>query len=76
MQRIRPALAALAELAEQIGMEQALASERLYTDGAEILYDFPGRGYDGAAVNRLVVVRSGQRTFRETVSGLSKADIV
>ena len=69
MQRIRPALA---ELAKQIGMEQALASKRLYTDGAEILYDFLGRGYDGEAVNRLVVVRSGRCMFRETVQACLK----
>lgn len=73
MQRIRPALV---ELAKQIGMEQALASKRLYTDGAEILYDLPGRGYDGEAVNRLVVVRSGRCTFRETVQACPKADRV
>ena len=64
MQRIRPALAALAA---EIGVEQALASHRLYTDGAEILYDFPGRGHDGEAVDRLVVVRNRQYMFRETV---------
>lgn len=69
MQRIRPVLV---ELAKQIGMEQALASKRLYTDGAEILYDFPGCGYYGEMVNRLVVVRSGRRMFRETVQAYLK----
>ena len=69
MQRIRPALVALAE---EIGVEQALASRRLYTDGAEILYEFPGREYDGEAVDRLVVVRNGQCMFREAVQAYLK----
>ena len=37
MQRVRPALAAL-EL--EMHLRHALASQRLYSDGAEILYDF------------------------------------
>jgi len=37
MQRIRPAIDALAQ---ELGLEYALASRRLYTDGAEVLYDY------------------------------------
>lgn len=37
MQRIRPALA---ELERDIGIAHALASRKLYTDGAEVLYDY------------------------------------
>ena len=40
MQRIRPAIH---WLDENIGLPAALASERLKTDGAEILYDFSRR---------------------------------
>lgn len=66
LQRIRPALDSLAH---EIGLEHALASERLYTDGAELLFDYaehsPGPG--AAAAQNLVVVRSGQRVFRPVV---------
>jgi hypothetical protein len=37
MQRIRPAIDVLAR---ELGLEHALASRRLYTDGAEVLYDY------------------------------------
>ena len=37
MQRIRPAVEILRT---EIGLEYALASKRLYTDGAEVVYDF------------------------------------
>jgi hypothetical protein len=37
LQRIRPALV---RLSEELGIEHALASRALYTDGAEVLYDF------------------------------------
>jgi PIN like domain len=37
MQRIRPALE---QLDTQIGLSHALASRRLYTDGAEVLFDY------------------------------------
>jgi hypothetical protein len=36
MQRIRPSVDVLAR---ELGLEHALASRRLYTDGAEVLYD-------------------------------------
>ena len=61
--RIRPALE---HLRTQIGLEHALASDRLKTDGAEILWDLRGEdpSFDD---NRLVVVRNGQTMFGEIV---------
>ncbi len=63
MARIRPALE---QLRTQIGIEHALASDRLKTDGAEILWDLRKQDetFDD---NRLVVVRNGQATFGEIV---------
>jgi uncharacterized protein (DUF433 family) len=61
MQRIRPAVDAL-ECG--IGVEHALASKRLYTDGAEVLYDFANGDED---LRGLTVVRTGQRQFAEVV---------
>ncbi len=61
--RIRPALE---RLRTEIGLEHALASDRLKTDGAEILWDL--RHQDAAFDdNRLVVARSGQTVFGEVV---------
>jgi uncharacterized protein (DUF433 family) len=67
LQRIRPALAVLAD---EIGVAHALASRRLYTDGAELLFDYAERMLpeDGTAARDLVVVRSGQRVFSEVVA--------
>lgn len=68
MQRIRPALLALQD---EIGIDHALASQRLYSDGAEVLYDFaehhdePGTA---EATNDLVVLRNGQRVFTDVVT--------
>lgn len=61
--KIRPALE---QLRTQIGLEHALASDRLATDGAEILWDLRQKdvAFDD---NRLVVVRNGQATFGEIV---------
>lgn len=59
LQRIRPALE---RLDKEIGLEHALASKRLYTDGAEVLYDFAA-GDEEDAMRELVTVRSGQRLF-------------
>lgn len=66
MQRIRPALE---RLADELGVEHALASQKLYTDGAEVLYDLsePGGDVEPEPVRRLIVVRSGQRVFSEAV---------
>ncbi len=63
LQRIRPAVEALER---ELGIEHALASEQLYTDGAEVLYNFGSTHDDrpeGRAVMDLVVPRSGQRVF-------------
>jgi uncharacterized protein (DUF433 family) len=60
LQRIRPAVDALRE---HVGIEYALASERLATDGAEVLL---ASGDPGDA--RLVVARNGQAVFREVVN--------
>jgi len=67
MQRIRPAIH---RLEEQMGLIQALASERLRTDGAEVLWDYGQQTADHAekaAVGDLVVVRNGQLVFRSVV---------
>jgi uncharacterized protein (DUF433 family) len=64
MQRIRPAVRILQE---KIGLDHVLASQRVYSDGAEILYDFAER-YDEDEIGMLVVVRSGQYVFRSVVA--------
>jgi uncharacterized protein (DUF433 family) len=67
MQRIRPAIDALSS---QLGLEYALASKRLYTDGAEVLYDYARHAGDtpeGESARELVVVRNSQRVFSEVV---------
>lgn len=66
LQRIRPALE---QLARGLGVEHALASQKLYTDGAEILYDLSEhrRDLDPRPVRQLIVVRSGQGVFSEVV---------
>ena len=69
LQRIRPALDALAK---EIGVTHALASKRLYTDGAEVLFDFAEHEADdervSTALKDLVVIRSGQHVFTDVVS--------
>lgn len=67
LQRIRPALI---ELDRSFGLEHALASRRLYTDGAEVLFDYAEAGSDrdaASAARDLVVVRNGQHVFNEVV---------
>ncbi len=67
MQRIRPAIDALDH---ELGLKYALASRRLYTDGAEILYDYAqhaGETPEGESARELVVVRNNQRVFAEVV---------
>jgi len=67
MRRIRPAVL---WLQDHIGLRQALASQLLQTDGAEVLWDFGRRSEDPAdqdLVDGLVVVRSGQQVFRPVV---------
>ncbi len=67
MQRVRPALK---ELQEQIGIDHALASQRLYTDGAELLFDYAERSHEAGMDIRtsdLVVIRNGQRVFAAVI---------
>lgn len=63
LQRIRPALE---RLDQEIGLSHALASDRLTTDGAEVLYDY-GAVLDPEGIGELVTVRSGQRVFAPVV---------
>lgn len=63
LQRIRPAVEVLRET---MGIEHALAAKHLYTDGAEVLFDFAHeRGETGLL--ELTVVRTGQKQFSELV---------
>lgn len=68
LQHIRRALPLLAE---EVGVEHALASKRLYTDGAVILFDFAHVGSLEAQVaeelSGLTRVVDGQRVFAEVV---------
>lgn len=67
LQVIRPALAALQA---ELGLGHALASKRLYTDGAEVLYDLAAHTSDdnaAMATKELVEVRHGQRVFTAAV---------
>ncbi len=63
LQRIRPAVEVLSST---IGIEHALASKRLYTDGAEVLFDYATER-DEHELLELVVVRTGQHQFSEIV---------
>lgn len=68
LQRIRPALA---RLDDEFGLSHALASRRLFTDGAEVLYDYAETTADAEASRAVrelvVVVRSNQRVFNDVV---------
>lgn len=67
MQRIRPSLD---WLLGNVG-HHALASRDLYTDGAEVLWDFAQRSGEGSpddrVVKHLIVPRSGQYVFKDIV---------
>ena len=67
LQRVRPALEVLAH---EIGIAHALASKALYTDGAELLFDYAqhASSEDAEVANELTVVRSGQRVFRDVIA--------
>ncbi len=68
MQRIRPALV---QLQKEIGVAHALASRKLFTDGAELLFDYGEREHDtieGRSAQDLVVIRNGQRVFVDVIS--------
>ncbi|WP_170321806.1 DUF433 domain-containing protein [Acrocarpospora pleiomorpha] len=64
LQRIRPAIDALQR---ELGLEHALASRRLFTDGAEVLNDYAEHVGDESA-RELVVVRNSQLVFSEIVA--------
>ena len=58
-------------LAEGLVLAHALASQRLYTDGAEVLFDYAESADDPTAARAardLVVVRNDQRVFNEVVA--------
>ena len=58
MQKIRPAVA---DLREEVGLEHALASKNLATDGVEVLYKYAGDDPDHT------VVSTKQKQFRKAV---------
>lgn len=62
LQRIRPAVGVLRR---ELGLEHALASRDLYTDGTEVLYRFVER--EEPELLELTVVRTGQKQFSEVV---------
>jgi len=65
LQRIRPAVEVLSR---EIGLDHALASRRLCTDGAEVLFDFV-RDREKDELLELVAPRTGQVQFSELVRG-------
>jgi uncharacterized protein (DUF433 family) len=68
LQRVRPALA---RLDQEFGISHALASKKLYTDGAEVLFDYAESGEDADAARAardLLVVRNGQRVFTDVIA--------
>jgi len=64
LQRIRPAVEVLEK---EIGVDHALASKRLYTDGAEVLFDYAHKRGESEVMD-LVVVRTQQRQFSRVVN--------
>lgn len=68
--RVRSIRPAIARLQAELGIEHVLASRSLYTDGAEVLYDFAeaeGDTPEGRSARELVVVRNNQRVFNEII---------
>src|SRR6266566_3393877 len=64
LQRIRPALE---RLDLEMGLRHPLASDRLVTDGVDVLYDYSAR-VDPGGIRELVTVRGGQRVFAPLVT--------
>jgi hypothetical protein len=80
LQRIRPAIDALDR---ELGLRHALASRRLYTDGAEILYDYAqqaGHTLEGSRPASLwwYATTSGcsPRSWTSTCAGLTSPPMV
>ena len=71
LQRIRPAIEVLSR---ELGVDHALASRRLFTDGAELLFDYAERSGDSDAplARQLVVVRKQQYVFAPIVEAYLK----
>lgn len=67
MRRIRPAVEVLCKRLQD---PHALLSDRLYTDGAEILYEY-AQQEDGEA-KKLVVVRNNQQVMTEVIESYLK----
>lgn len=63
LQRIRPAVEVLRKT---IGIEHALAAKHLYTDGAEVLFNYANERGEPELLE-LTVVRTGQKQFSELV---------
>ncbi len=63
LQRIRQALEVLVDQGE---LEHALASRKLFSDGANVLYDYAASKKD-LQLRLLIVVSSGQRVFHEVI---------
>lgn len=63
LQRIRPALE---KLDKEIGLEHALASQHLFTDGAELFFHYAQSQAD-KGLRLLTVVRSNQRVFHDVI---------
>ena len=61
LQRIRPAVQ---RLSDEVGVAHALASERVYTDGAELIFDY-AKSTDDPSL--LTVLRTGQQHFTEVI---------
>ena len=66
MQRIRPAVV---RLSSEIGLDHAPPSRRVYTDGAEVIFDYAKDSDDGAL---LTVVRTGQQHFTDVIESYLK----
>jgi len=64
LQRIRRAIDVLWEQGE---LEHALASKKLYSDGAQVLFDY-ALGHDDGQLRLLTVVATQQRVFHEVIS--------
>jgi uncharacterized protein (DUF433 family) len=68
LQRIRPAVEVLEK---EIGVDHALAAKRLYTDGAEVLFDYANKRGEREVMD-LVVVRTQRRQFSGVVKDYLK----